>query len=197
MKETWRWFGPDDAITLPQIAQTGATGIVTALHDIPYGEIWTSAAIAERKGVIEAADFTWDVVESLPIHEAIKKGEGDLGPLFENYRQSMANLAAAGLKTICYNFMPLLDWTRADLAAPVPRGGTCLRFSAPKMAAFEIHMLGRDAAHDDYTPDVIADADAWFQASTEDSRAELLNAIMAGLPGACLLYTSPSPRDRG
>ncbi|WP_341367249.1 mannonate dehydratase [Yoonia sp. BS5-3] len=195
MKETWRWFGPKDAITLPQIAQTGAEGIVTALHDIPYGEVWTAEAITERKDMIEAADFTWDVVESLPIHEAIKKGEGDLTPFFENYRQSMVNLAAAGLKTICYNFMPLLDWTRTDLAAPVPRGGTCLRFSAPKMAAFEIHMLGREAAHDDYDPAVIAAATTWYEQSDEAARATLLNAIMAGLPGAFDRYTIPELRE--
>jgi len=136
MKETWRWFGPFDAISLRQVLQTGATGIVTALHEVPYGEIWSRDAIAARQNQIRAAGLTWDVVESLPIHEQIKKGAGNLDPLFANYRQSMANLAAEGIKTICYNFMPVLDWTRTDLAAPVVQGGTCLRFSAPKMAAF-------------------------------------------------------------
>lgn len=191
MKETWRWFGPQDAITLPQIAQTGATGIVTALHDIPYGEVWTTDAIIERQDMIQKAGFTWDVVESLPIHEAIKKGAGNLSPLFQNYRQSMANLAAAGISTLCYNFMPVLDWTRTDLTAPVARGGTCLRFSAPRMAAFEIHMLGREAAQDDYDAATIQAAKAWFEASTEDTRNELLNAIMAGLPGAFDRYSIP------
>ena len=195
MKETWRWFGPQDAITLPQIAQTGAAGIVTALHDIPYGEVWAPHAIGQRKNMIEAAGFTWDVVESLPIHEAIKKGTGDLTPLFENYRQSMANLAAAGITTICYNFMPVLDWTRTDLTAPVARGGTCLRFSAPRMAAFEIHMLGREAARDDYDAGTLQAATAWFEASTEDSRNELLAAIMAGLPGAFDRYSIPELRN--
>lgn len=191
MKETWRWFGPQDAITLPQIAQTGAEGIVTALHDIPYGEVWHTEAISERHNMIKSAGFTWDVVESLPIHEAIKKGEGDLGPLFENYRQSMANLAAQGITTICYNFMPVLDWTRTDLHAPVARGGTCLRFSAPRMAAFEIHMLGREAAADDYDTETLQAATAWFGASTEETRNDLLNAIMAGLPGAFDRYSIP------
>ncbi len=191
MRETWRWFGPQDAITLPQIAQTGAAGIVTALHEIPYGEVWTSDAIATRHDMIKAAGFTWDVVESLPIHEAIKKGEGDLTPLFENYRQSMANLAAEGITTICYNFMPVLDWTRTDLNAPVARGGTCLRFSAPRMAAFDIHMLGREAANDDYDAETLQAATEWFEASTEDTRNELLNAIMAGLPGAFDRYSIP------
>ncbi len=158
MIESWRWYGPFDKITLPEIAQTGATGIVTALHEIPYGEVWPTDLIAARKAEIEAAGFQWVVVESLPIHERIKRGEGDLGPLFANYRQSMANLAANGIRTICYNFMPLIDWTRTDLAAPVARGGTCLRFSAPKMAAFEIHMLGRQAAEGDYPEEVRKDA---------------------------------------
>ena len=149
MIESWRWYGPFDKITLPQIAQTGATGIVTALHEIPYGEVWPRATIAARNAEIRAAGFDWVVVESLPIHERIKRGEGDLSTLFANYRQSMANLAAEGVTTICYNFMPLLDWTRTDLAAPVARGGTCLRFEAAKMAAFELYMLGRAEAEDD------------------------------------------------
>ena len=184
MIESWRWYGPFDKITLPEIAQTGATGIVTALHEIPYGEVWPTDLIAARKAEIEAAGFQWVVVESLPIHERIKRGEGDLGPLFANYRQSMANLAANGIRTICYNFMPLIDWTRTDLAAPVARGGTCLRFSAPKMAAFEIHMLGRQAAEGDYPEEVRKDAAVWYQQSSETDRETLLHSIMSGLPGA-------------
>lgn len=184
MKETWRWFGPFDKITLPEIAQTGASGIVTALHDIPYGEVWSQDRIAQTKGTIEAAGFTWEVVESLPLHEDIKKGTGDLASHFANYRQSMANLAAEGIKTICYNFMPVLDWTRTDLAAPVKNGGTCLRFEASKMAAFEIHMLGRDVARDEYSPQAVAAADIWFQASSDADQATLLHSIMSGLPGA-------------
>ncbi len=192
MRETWRWYGPFDAITLPQIAQTGAAGIVTALHEIPYGEVWPRETIAARKREIEAAGFTWDVVESLPVHEAIKRGDADLAPLFANYRQSMANLAAEGVRTICYNFMPVLDWTRTDLAAPVARGGTCLRFSAPRMAAFEIHMLGRGAARDDYAPQAARDGDVWFQQATERDRADVLASIMAGLPGAFDRYDVPA-----
>lgn len=184
MIESWRWYGPFDKITLPEIAQTGATGIVTALHEIPYGEVWPRDLIATRKAQIEAAGFQWVVVESLPIHERIKRGDGDLSRLFANYRQSMANLAAEGLHTICYNFMPLIDWTRTDLAAPVDRGGTCLRFSAPKMAAFEIHMLGRAAAEADYPESVLRQAAIWFQQSTGQDREALLHAIMSGLPGA-------------
>jgi mannonate dehydratase len=184
MIESWRWYGPFDKITLPEIAQTGATGIVTALHEIPYGEVWPKDLIAARKAEIEAAGFDWVVVESLPIHERIKRGDGDLTQLFANYRQSMANLAANGIHTICYNFMPLIDWTRTDLASPVARGGTCLRFSAPKMAAFELHMLGRQAAEADYPEAVRKDAAVWFQQSTEADRETLLHSIMSGLPGA-------------
>ena len=151
MRETWRWFGEFDAIPLSDIAQTGAAGIVSALHAIPYGEVWSTEAIAARRSEIEAAGFTWDVVESLPVHEAVKTGAGDLSQIFANYRQSLANLASEGIKTVCYNFMPVLDWTRTDLASPVARGGTCLRFEAAKMAAFEMHILGRDGAEDTYT----------------------------------------------
>ncbi|MBV0912217.1 mannonate dehydratase [Anianabacter salinae] len=184
MIESWRWYGEFDAITLPEVAQTGARGIVSALHAIPYGEVWPRDAIAARRKEIVAAGFDWVVVESLPVHERIKRGEGDLPQLFANYRQSMANLAAEGVTRICYNFMPLLDWTRTDLAAPVAGGAACLRFDAARMAAFEIHMLGRAAAEDDYLSEVRARAAVWFQRSTDAERAALVSAIMAGLPGA-------------
>jgi len=184
MIETWRWFGPLDKILLSEIAQTGATGIVTALHEIPYGAVWPRDAIAARRNMIAAEGFSWDVVESLPVHERIKRGAGDLSELLANYRQSLANLAAEGIRTVCYNFMPLLDWTRTDLTTPLPRGGSCLRFSAPRMAAFEIHMLGRTAAEGDYPADVRAKAAAWYQAADMAEREALLHAIMSGLPGA-------------
>lgn len=184
MQETWRWFGPLDALSLPEIAQTGAVGIVNALHEVPYGDVWQADAIAARNDAIRAAGFTWDVVESLPVHEAIKRGEGDLTQLFANYRQSMANLAANGVRTICYNFMPLLDWTRTDLAHPLPRGGTCLRFEAAKMAAFEVFMVQRSGARDAYSAEVLQAAEAWFSTATDDDQAQLLRAIMSGLPGA-------------
>ena len=194
MIESWRWYGPFDKITLPEIAQTGATGIVTALHEIPYGEVWPVETIAARKRQIEEAGFDWVVVESLPIHEDVKKGAGNLDRIFANYRQSLANLAANGIHTICYNFMPLLDWTRTDLAAPVARGGSCLRFSAPRMAAFEIHMLGRQEAEADYLPEVVQQAAIWFQRASEADREVLLSSIMAGLPGAYDRYDVPSLR---
>lgn len=184
MKETWRWYGPLDQIKLSEVRQTGAAGIVTALHEIPYGEVWQRTTIAKRRDKIRVAGFEWDVVESLPLHEDIKRGTGDLTSLFANYRQSMANLAAEGVHTICYNFMPLLDWTRTELNSPAANGGTCLRFSAFRMAAFEICMLGRSEAENDYPSDVIAKACEWYVASSEEDQKELLNSIMSGMPGA-------------
>lgn len=184
MIESWRWYGEFDEISLAEIAQTGARGIVTALHGIPYGEVWNPDAIAKRNNEIQAAGFEWVVVESLPVHERIKKGEGDLSGLFANYRQSMANLADQGVRTICYNFMPLLDWTRTDLAAPVAGGATCLRFDATRMAAFEVHMLGRPEAEDEYAPAVIQNAAIWFQGAPQADRDGLLASVMAGMPGA-------------
>ncbi len=186
MLESWRWYGPLDKISLPEIAQTRATGIVTSLHEIPYGEVWSVEAIEARKALIAKPDLGlhWNVAESLPIHEDIKRGTGDLSKLFANYRQSMANLAACGITTICYNFMPVVDWTRTRLDQPLKGGGTSLRFEATLMAAFEIHMLKRDGAEEDYLPEVVQKAAIWFQQSTDADRETLLAAIMAGLPGA-------------
>ena len=195
MIESWRWYGEFDTISLQEVAQTGARGIVTALHDIPYGEVWSLSAIEARKAQVEAAGFDWTVVESLPVHERIKRGEGNLTDLFSNYRQSMVHLAKAGLHTICYNFMPLLDWTRTDLAAPVKGGATCLRFEAVKMAAFEIHMLGRAGAEDDYSADVCQRAAVWYQQADEAARDTLLASIMAGMPGALDRYSVAGLRE--
>lgn len=196
MRESWRWYGPLDRIGLDEIAQTGATGIVTALHEIPYGEVWSRDAIAARKALVATArlDLSWTVVESLPVHERIKRGEGDLSDLFAAYRQSLANLAAEGIVTVCYNFMPLLDWTRTELESPVRGGGTCLRFDAVRMCALELFMLEREAAGDDYPDDVVARARAWFEAADETARARLTHAIMAGLPGAYDRYDIPALR---
>ena len=185
MLETWRWYGETlDKISLSEIRQTGASGIVSALHEIPYGEVWERSTIAERRNRIEAAGLVWSVCESLPLHEDIKRGTGNLARHFANYRQSLANLAAEGVTTICYNFMPILDWTRTDLTAPVNGGGTCLRFDATKMSAFEVYMLERDGAEADYPDHVVQAARTWFDTSTEEMRATLLSSIMAGLPGA-------------
>ena len=190
MKETWRWYGDLDKISLSEIAQTGAKGIVTALHEIPYGEVWTTGQVFELRDKILSArlGLNWDVVESLPIHEDIKMGTGDLKTLFGNYRKSLENLANAGLKTICYNFMPVLDWTRTHLKAELPRGGTTLRFSAAHMAAFEIKMLGRQEARKEYTDEAIERGLHWISRATEEDKTTLLASIMAGLPGKFTRY---------
>src|ERR1700722_74360 len=187
MEQTWRWFGPDDAIGLKEIRQTGATGIVTALHHIPYGVVWSPDEIATRKAMIAsdpALGLRWSVVESLPVAEAIKQGNGDLETLFANYRESLRNLGAAGVNIVCYNFMPVLDWTRTELQAPLPGGGTALRFNAHEFAAFDCFMLERPGAEADHARDVVARARAWFEGAGEDKKALLLSSIMAGLPGA-------------
>lgn len=190
MLETWRWFGPLDRITLPEIAQTGARGIVTALHDVPYGEVWMPDAIAARKAMIADAGLGlhWAVVESLPVHDRIKRGEGDLSALFANYLTSLENLAKAGIATICYNFMTVVDWIRTDHALPMRGGGRALGFSTAKMAAFERHMLGRDI-DGEYPAEVLAAGDAWYAASAATERDDLLAKIMAGLPGSYDRFT--------
>jgi mannonate dehydratase len=197
MEQTWRWFGPDDVVKLSHIRQTGATGIVTALHHIPYGVVWSVEEIEARKSQI-AADpslgLRWSVVESLPIHESIKIGEGDLTSYFDNYRQSLRNLAQCGVTTVCYNFMPVVDWTRTELAHPLPGGGTALRFNLHEFAAFDCFMLERPGAEADFSSDILARAREWYDRSTEADRRKLLNSIMAGLPGAYDRYDVPGLR---
>ncbi|MFP5514264.1 MAG: mannonate dehydratase [Alphaproteobacteria bacterium] len=197
MEQSWRWFGPEDAIKLNHIRQAGATGVVTALHHIPYGVVWSVEEIQKRKAMIESDEelgLRWTVTESLPVHEAIKIGEGDLTELFDNYRQSMRNLAACGVTTICYNFMPVLDWTRTELAAALPGGGTSLRFNTHEHAAFDVYMLERPGAEADHSPEVLAKAKEWFDRSSESDRDKLLSNIMAGLPGAYDRYDIPGLR---
>jgi mannonate dehydratase len=191
MEQSWRWFGPDDLVRLPHIRQAGARGIVTSLHHISYGEVWSVDEIRTRIAQItadESLGLHWNVVESLPIHEDIKLGEGDLAELFANYRRSMRNLASCGIKTICYNFMPILDWTRTDLAWPLPGGGTALKFDAIKYCAFDCFMLDRKDAEQDHAPELLQQAHLWFKATTESERSNLLSNINAGLPGAYARY---------
>lgn len=197
MEQTWRWFGPDDAISLAEIRQTGATGIVTALHQIPYGVVWTQDEIAARKGLIESdpmLGLRWSVVESLPVAEPIKQATGDLSALFDHYRQSLRNLGAMGVTTVCYNFMPVLDWTRTQLSVPLAGGGSALRFNAHEYAAFDCFMLARKGAEADHAPDVLARARAWFDRASEADKDRLLANIMAGLPGAYDRYDIPGLR---
>ena len=197
MEQTWRWFGPDDAVPLQAIRQAGATGVVTALHQIPYGALWTTEAIERRKALIEAdpaLGLRWTVAESLPVHERIKLGDGDLSALFDAYRQSMRNLAACGVTVICYNFMPVLDWTRTELRHPLPGGGTALRFNAHECAAFDCLMLQRPGAEADHAPAVLARARRWFDQAAESDKDMLLASIMSGLPGAFDRYDIPALR---
>jgi len=197
MEQTWRWFGPDDPITLPQVRQTGATGIVTALHHIPYGVVWSEDEILKRIAMIEqdsSLRLRWSVVESLPVAEAIKLGEGDLALLFDNYRQSLRNLAACGITNVCYNFMPVLDWTRTELAFRLPGGATALRFDADRLAAFDCYMLQRPGAEAEFSSDVLDRAKAWMAQASESDKDRLLATIMAGLPGAYDRYDVPGLR---
>lgn len=189
MEHTWRWFGPDDPITLDDIRQTGATGIVTALHEIPNGETWPREAIAERKALIEASGLTWSVVESVPVHEDIKKGRGDCDTYIANYQQTLRNLAACGIDVVCYNFMPVLDWTRTDLAWPLPSGGTALRFEQTAFAAFDLYLLERPGAERDYSDAEREAARRYLETLDETARQRLIDTIIAGLPGAEEHYT--------
>ena len=187
MEQTWRWWGPNDSISLSDICQTGATGFVTALHEVPTGIAWSREAIAERKRVIEAdrsLGLRWAVVESVPVHESIKLGLPEADAYLDAYRETLRNLGAEGIDTVCYNFMPVLDWARTQLRHPLPGGASALRFNAHEFAAFDVHMLGREGAERDWPDDVLVRARAWFEAADDAKRRALLATIMAGLPGA-------------
>jgi mannonate dehydratase len=190
MTQTMRWFGPADPVTLSGIRQAGATEVVTALHEIPNGEIWTVDAIAARRAAIERAGLGWTVVESLPVHEAIKLGAPDRDRLLDHYRTSLRNLAAGGVGVVTYNFMPLLDWTRTDLAWALPDGALALRFEPVALAAYDIHILRRGGAETDYTDSVREAAAQRFAAMDDDARLRLERTIIAGLPGSEESFTS-------
>ncbi len=185
MRQTWRWFGPADEITLPEVRQTGAEGIVSALHHIPTGEVWDRGEIALRKAMIEATKpLTWDVVESLPVSEDIKTQTGDYKAHIEAYRQSLQNLAEHGLRVVCYNFMPVLDWTRTRLAAPLANGGTAMRFDLVDFVVFDLFLLNRVGAEEDYSEFLQDAARKRWRELDNEARARLASNIVAGLPGA-------------
>jgi mannonate dehydratase len=195
MDQTWRWFGPKDLVQIDHIVQAGATGVVTALHHVPTGEVWSSDAIATRQAEVgrmvdeRPSGLHWQVVESLPVSEDIKKQKGDWRTHLDTYRQSLHHLAAAGIEIVCYNFMPVLDWTRTALAHRLPNGGTCMRFDLVDFAAFDLHILARPGASEDYD-ETIRDAAARRHSELTDAqRRALAENVTCGLPGAAEHFT--------
>ena len=195
MRQTWRWFGPKDLASIDDMVQAGVEGVVTALHHVATGAVWTPEEIAARQAQLRVfkdgspSGIEWEVVESLPVSEDIKKQKNDWRAHIETYKQSLDNLAAAGIETICYNFMPVLDWTRTDLNHRLPHGGTCMRFDYVDFAAFDIFILERAGAREDFPEDIAAAAEKRFAEMSDERKQALTGNIVFGLPGAAETLT--------
>lgn len=195
LEQTFRWFGPSDPVTLPTIKQTGATGIVTALHHIPCGDVWSNDEIKRRIDTIEKAGLKWSVVESVNIHEEIKTGGPNRDAYIGNYIATLKNLGNAGIKAVCYNFMPVLDWTRTNLQFALPNGATALRLDMVALASFDIYLLERENAAADYSAMVQADAKTYLDSLSSEQRKSLTDTILAGLPGTDEVFTVAQFRE--
>ncbi|TBO40869.1 mannonate dehydratase [Pedobacter kyonggii] len=182
LEQTWRWYGPNDPVSLQDVKQAGATGVVTALHHIPHGEVWPLNDIQERKAIIEAAGLTWSVVESVPVHEAIKTRRADAGQYIENYKTSLRNLSACGIKTVCYNFMPVLDWTRTQLDLEMTDGSKALYFNWIDLAIFDLYILKREGAEADYSQSILDRAAVKYATLTPQDLVDLRLNVLMGIP---------------